>query len=483
MEVKRFFSTTMQDALRLVREEFGSDAVILSNARTEGGVEIVAALGYEDDWDEQAVEQEITNHGEPSPSQLARMHAEKHLQLQREMEQAKRKIEAARASKAKQHGNRGRRDEKAMPQDDGVSAVNPKVVSVNSVSAKNSFGEQGMEQSWEALSAMRAEILEIKDLIARSPEKQTQALQAAQKTLLEQQLEKKMDSLCLSRSVKQSLLQEAGRWLQQTQRSASAQEDNFDVLWQHLSRFIEKSICLDGTEIIDRQGIFALVGPTGSGKTMTIGKMAARYVMEYGAEHIALVTTDRYRIAAHEQLKVFGRILNIPVHSVDEVHSLDMILDKLSQKKIVLIDTAGLMHTDRCWSEQLQEIKLSRHRIECYLTVAAVGQYQVMSSNYHHYRMLDLAGVIVTKVDEAVSLGEVLSFLIDTGLNASYYTDGQRVPEDIHLFDAHALFDRAQTLLNSSERWVTIRAEDHAAQSVLSRAATGIRDSVRYHSA
>lgn len=477
MEVKRFFSSTMQDALRLVREELGSDAVILSNAKIDGGVEIVAALGYEDEWDEQAVEVEIAKHGEPSPSQLARMHAEKHLQLQREMAQAKRKIEAARANKHRPHGDAERERQATIPEHDSINAGRTNQRPASTSSVKES------EQSLDAISAMRAEILEIKDLIARQPEKQAQSLPTVQKSLLDQQLEKTLDSLCLSKSVKQTLNQELANWMKSAQSGQVDKEFEFTDAWRHLSQVIEKSIRTDRTEIIDREGVFALVGPTGSGKTMTIGKMAARYVMEYGAEHIALVTTDRFRIAAHEQLRVFGRILNIPVHAVDESHSLDAILDKLSQKKIVLIDTAGLMHSDSCWSEQLQEIKLSRHNIECYLTVAAVGQYQVMSANYHHYKLLDLAGAIVTKVDEAVSLGEVISFLMDTGLNASYYTDGQRVPEDIHLFDAHSLFERAQTLLNSSERWVTIRAEDQSDSGVFGRSAALKRESRLYHSA
>ena len=114
------------------------------------------------------------------------------------------------------------------------------------------------------------------------------------------------------------------------------------------------------------------------------------------------------------------------------------------------------MHTDSCWSEQLQELKLSTHDIQNYLVVSSVGQYQVMCSNFHHYKMVGLSGAIVTKVDEAVSLGEVLSFLIDTRLKAGYFTDGQRVPEDIHVFRQKEILDRAQSLLNSSERWVTI---------------------------
>jgi flagellar biosynthesis protein FlhF len=275
--------------------------------------------------------------------------------------------------------------------------------------------------------------------------------------LLQQQVEKTLQSLCLSVPIQKSLL-----------GSISDQLD-FESAWEKVGRQIKGAVAVERTEIIDHAGVVALVGPTGSGKTMTIGKMAARYVMKYGAENVALVTTDRYRIAAHEQLKVFGRILNVPVHTVDETNNLDTILDSLSHKKMVLIDTAGLMHSDACWSEQLQELKLSKHGIKSYLVVSAVGQYQVMCSNYYNYKVVGLSGAIITKVDEAVSLGEALSFLIDTRLKASYFTDGQRVPEDIHLMKKQDLFDRAQALLNSSERWVTINSNEtgHAQDSFL----------------
>ena len=477
MEVKRFFSTTMQDALRIVREEFGADAVILSNAKVDGGVEIVAALDYEEDWDQEPVQSEIATRGEPSPSQLARMHAEKHLQLQREMEQAKRKIEAVRAKKYKEPSSA------EMASFESRSSIYPE--HKNTVNGAPKHSKEGFEQvsNNDAYSEMKAEILEIKELLAKQSDAASKSTLTPQKNLLEQQVDKMFDSLCLSKTVKQALSKELGVWLKRSGLNPQGLESQFEAAWKYLNQFIEKSIRVDHTEIIDRQGVFALVGPTGSGKTMTIGKMAARYVMEYGSENIALVTTDRYRIAAHEQLKVFGRILNVPVHTVDESHSLDIILDKLSQKKVVLVDTAGLMHSDSCWTEQLQEIKLSRHKIECYLTVAAVGQYQVMSSIYHNYKMVDLSGVIVTKVDEAVSLGEVISFLMDTGLKVSYFTDGQRVPEDIHLFDAHSMFERAQTLLNTSERWVTIRADEHVSLDNQGQSTKGIRESMLFHSA
>jgi len=412
MKVKRFFSASMQEALRMVRDELGPDAVILSNAKVDGGIEIVAALDYEE---EMAAQQ-----GEPSPSQLARMHAEKHIKLHNEMESAKRRIEGARSQQKK------------------------RISSASSVPS-----QEPQRPEWDELSDMRAEIMELKGMLKPNEPSQGFATESSGSyTLVQKQVAKALESLCLAKPIQLTLV-------------ASVKDQvSFDQAWASVRRQVEGAIVVDHSEIIDQGGVVALVGPTGSGKTMTIGKMAARYVMKYGADSIALVTTDRYRIAAHEQLKVFGRILNVPVHAVDESNNLDMILNGLKSKRLVLIDTAGLMHSDACWAEQLQELKMSTCGIKNYLVVSAVGQYQVMCSNFNNYKVAGLAGAIITKVDEAVSLGEVLSLLIDTRMRASYFTDGQRVPEDIHLMMKDDLFTMAEALLNSSERWVTIRTGD-----------------------
>ena len=446
MKVKRFLSTSMQDVLRMVREDLGPDAVILSNTKVDGGIELVAALDYEEDIAQQSdIESSLISNGEPSPSQLARMHADKHVKLQREMESARKKIENVRSRK----------------QADFEKVDQSKLQASGSDDDLESASNERKDSDWVELSDMRAELMEIKGMISRQPVQHEAAKKIPAASLLQQQIEKTLQSLCLSQSIQKSLL------------ASIKDQVDFESAWDKIGRQIEGAVSVERNEIIDHGGVIALVGPTGSGKTMTLGKMAARYVMKYGAESVALVTTDRYRIAAHEQLKVFGRILNVPVHTVDERHSLDNILDSLSQKKLVLIDTAGLMHSDACWSEQLQELKMSKHDIKNYLVVSAVGQYQVMCSNYYNYKVVGLSGAIITKVDEAVSLGEALSFLIDTRLKASYFTDGQRVPEDIHLMKKQDLFDRAQALLNSSERWVTISSEEQQgpAETVFSHSA------------
>jgi len=437
MKVKRFLSTSMQDVLRMVREDLGPDAVILSNTKVDGGIELVAALDYEEELvtQDDAVPSLITQ-GEPNPSQLARMYADKHVKLQREMDTARRKIENVKSKRNQE-----------LERKHYVELAEQNNINENSDITSGGGGEH-KESDWIELSEMRAEILEIKGMISHQPSNSESIKKTRASSLLQQQVEKTLQSLCISVPIQKSLVESIKEQL------------DFESAWEKVSHQIEGAVTVERTEIIDHGGVVALVGPTGSGKTMTIGKMAARYVMKYGAESVALVTTDRYRIAAHEQLKVFGRILNVPVHTVDETNNLDAILDTLSHKKMVLIDTAGLMHSDACWSEQLQELKMSKHDIKSYLVVSAVGQYQVMCSNYYNYKVVGLSGAIITKVDEAVSLGEALSFLIDTRLKASYFTDGQRVPEDIHLMKKKDLFERAQALLNSSERWVTINSNE-----------------------
>lgn len=185
--------------------------------------------------------------------------------------------------------------------------------------------------------------------------------------------------------------------------------------------------------------VVLVVGVNGTGKTTTIGKIAAQYVLEHGADSLALVTTDRYRVAAHEQLFVFGRILNVPVRVVDDTHSLDAVLDELQDRHLVLIDTAGLSGADPGCQEQLRELSQSRHPVRPHLVVPATSQSRIMKSMWHCYKMASLAGCILTKLDEALTLGEVLGFALETALPVAWITDGQKIPRDLHPANAASL--------------------------------------------
>src|SRR5690606_16102304 len=133
--------------------------------------------------------------------------------------------------------------------------------------------------------------------------------------------------------------------------------------WRLLLAHLAQSIPVMRSEPIDQGGVIALVGPTGAGKTTTLGKLAARYVLKHGSEHVALVTMDTFRIGAHEQLRTLGRILNVPVRVVDEQHSLQDVLDEFANKRLVLVDTAGLQAQDPQLRGQLKELAALGDRV------------------------------------------------------------------------------------------------------------------------
>jgi flagellar biosynthesis protein FlhF len=197
--------------------------------------------------------------------------------------------------------------------------------------------------------------------------------------------------------------------------------------------------------------VIALVGPAGMGKTTTLAKLAARYVLKYGAQHVALVSLDSYRIGAQEQLKTLGRILNVPVTLVDPGQSLTQALAPLARKRVVLIDSAGLPASDPALHMQLETLASRGIKARNYLVLAATSQNQVLKAAYHSYKRCGLAGCILTKLDEATSLGEVLGLAIGQRLPVAYLTDGPRIPDDLQVPRSHQLVSRAVGLQSAED--------------------------------
>ncbi len=213
--------------------------------------------------------------------------------------------------------------------------------------------------------------------------------------------------------------------------------------WRMLLAHLARMIATPEIEPLEEGGVIAMVGPAGMGKTTTLAKLAARYVLKYGAQNIALVSMDSYRIGAQEQLKTLGRILNVPVTHVDPGQSLANALDPLLRKRVVLIDTAGLQASDPALRMQLESLAGRGIKSKNYLVLATTSQKQVLTAAYHSYKRCGLAGCILTKLDETASLGEVLSLAISHELPVAYLTDGPRIPDDLHLPRRHQLVSRA----------------------------------------
>ena len=191
----------------------------------------------------------------------------------------------------------------------------------------------------------------------------------------------------------------------------------------------------------DQGGVHALIGSTGVGKTTSTAKIAAAFATKHGAVNLGLITLDAYRVAAHEQLRAYGRILGVPVHTAHDRATLEDLLDLLSAKKMVLIDTAGIGQRDSRTRELLD--MLSHRSINKLLVVNAAAQGETIEDVMLAYRASQCAGVVISKMDEAMKLGPALDAIIRHRMKVVGVANGQRVPEDWHRLSAKALVHRA----------------------------------------
>lgn len=195
-------------------------------------------------------------------------------------------------------------------------------------------------------------------------------------------------------------------------------------------------------EIIDNGGIYALIGPTGVGKTTTTAKIAARSVMRHGADKVALLTTDSYRIGGHEQLRIYGKLLGIPVRTIKDTEDLQLTLSELKNKHMVLIDTVGMSQRDQMVAEQVAMLCDSGTDVKRLLLISATGNGSTLDEVITAYQSKGIYGCIITKIDEAASLGVALDVVIRRKLILHYVANGQKVPEDLHSANPRYLLHR-----------------------------------------
>jgi flagellar biosynthesis protein FlhF len=196
-------------------------------------------------------------------------------------------------------------------------------------------------------------------------------------------------------------------------------------------------------EILEQGGVYALVGPTGVGKTTTTAKLAARCVMRHGPSKLALITTDGYRIGGYEQLRIYGKILGVMVHSVKDEADLKIALAELKNKHTVLIDTVGVSQRDKMVTQQVAMLSGSGVNVKRLLCLNATSTGETLSEVVRAYQGSGLSGCILTKLDEAATIGGALDIVIRQKLNLYYVASGQRVPEDLHIANKQYLVDRA----------------------------------------
>src|SRR3569833_2019810 len=403
MKVKRFFAPDMRQAIRMVREEQGPDAVILSNRRVDGGVEIVAATDYSEEL-------------------FAQFQSESKPQAPVQTERG-----AEGVNKYQQYSDAADGESDDLPPP--VRVLRAAVVPVVSAAAYD-HGATVPAQDL-LLAQVRDELKTLRAYL------ETQMAEVAWNNLskrspLQAELVKRGVQFGLSHALARDLAQHAV---------------DIDVAWTACLARLAAKIPVADDDMIAQGGIIALVGPTGVGKTTTVAKLAARYALRHGARRIALITTDDYRVGAHEQLRTYGRLLDIPVRSASNAEELQGHLRDFAEKELVFIDTAGISQRDIRLSEQLSLLRDTQLKIKVHLVLAANAQTSGIEEAIDAFKSISLDGCILTKVDEAGVLGGVLSAVIEAGLPRMYVSDGQRVPEDLHLARADKLVSEGLALM------------------------------------
>ncbi|HEN8712221.1 flagellar biosynthesis protein FlhF [Pseudomonas capeferrum] len=406
MQVKRFFAADMRQAMKLVRDELGSDAAIIGNRRIAGGVELTAALDYKlSALAPRVPNAELEQELRKTQTRIATAQAE--LDNRSDATEGSRQLFAGQSLTASQPLIEPHVDVPAPAAPAAPASVDPRL-----------------------FDAMRSELSGLRELLevqlGSLAWSQLQGSKPAQANLW-----RRLQRIGLSGPIARELLD----------LTAEIEEPRqaWRMLLAHLARMIE----VPEIEPIEEGGVIAMVGPAGMGKTTTLAKLAARYVLKYGPQNLALVSMDSFRIGAQEQLKTLGRILNVPVTYVDPGQSLAQALEPLLRKRVVLIDTAGLQASDPALRMQLESLASRGIASKNYLVLATTSQKQVLTAAYHSYKRCGLAGCILTKLDETASLGDVLSLAISHELPVAYLTDGPRIPDDLHLPRAHQLVTRA----------------------------------------
>lgn len=402
MNVRKFSANTSREALRQVREALGPDAVILSNRMVDGMTEILA-LAPED----------MASLAEPMAEKPARSEAT---------------LTALGARRAT--------EQRPMSGDSVFGAGRPvggdQASELAEALAANRGGTQQKVETDGELNKLMSELRSMRGMLEA---------QLAEIAWGSEQKREPVKAAVMRELLSAGFSASLARYLTQNLPSGDKSGNGMNWIKSVLARNL--SVVTNEDEMLEKGGVYALVGPTGVGKTTTTAKLAARCVMRHGAGKLALITTDGYRIGGYEQLRIYGKILGVMVHSVKDETDLRIALDELKNKHTVLIDTVGMGQRDSMVADQIAMLSGTGCKVKRLLCLSATSTGETLNEVVRSYQGEGLAGCIMTKLDEAATVGNVLDVIIRQKLSLYYVANGQRVPEDLHVPNAHYLVDRA----------------------------------------
>ncbi len=475
MRIKRTYAPTMREALDLVKQEQGPDAVIMGNKKVPGGVEILSAI----DFDEAALSSmaavapapsreleavapplatvsdvasdawvgSLFNDGRKEPT-LGPVFANRPrakvapIAPTRAAPVVKAAVDSSprsrpqpnqaevRAAVARSR-SKSRPVAKALPK----KAVVQKPIAKKPVVKKPTPAPARPVTEKPVIDEVKIELQNLRDLM----ESQLSVLQwdrFSQKHPVRTVLLNLMSEMGLGVDVCETVMSHLGQL-----------SDDPQKVWQHLLGIVARCIPVNRHDLLAEGGRIALVGSTGVGKTTTIAKLAARFVQAHGKRSVAMISTDQFRIGAQEQLQHYARLLEVPLLMAGNSEELCDRLDMLSDKKLVLIDTAGMSQRDLRLSEQFHRLQVGSPEIKPYLVLSANTQLAALNQTIINFKKVKLAGAFVTKLDEAASLGGIITATIRHQLVLAYCGTGQKVPKDLEVAKSHRLIAKAVALM------------------------------------
>lgn len=492
MNVKRYFATTAREALRALKAELGADAIVLSNRAVEGGVEILAlpaeavgAIEASARASAGGATSDAANHTTPALARAEQAHDDDYtVSLSSRARPAPDSGDTARAARTAaqtirpfeppriDRSNAGAMGMRAYPVDDlaGMSFGMPPRTAASARQARP--GQAGPDDAQPATesrprerdpaAAASAQVAADDERIRALQDTNTQLMTelAGIRGMIERQLagfawgETRRNAPARAQIVGELLEAGFSAALARELAEAVDEQASIDEAHEQVRAALGRDLraMSSDADLIDQGGVYALVGPTGVGKTTTTAKIAARCVVRHGAEKLALITTDGYRIGAQEQLRIYGRILGVPVFPVRDAADLRQTLAELRGKHMVLIDTVGMSQRDRMVAQQAAML-LGAGNVRRVLLLNATSRGDTLDDVVKAYRGPDLAGCVLTKVDEAATLAPAIGAAIGHGLEVLYVTNGQRVPEDLHLPNRSYLMHRALRLKAEDSPW------------------------------
>ncbi len=514
MKIKRFFAEDIRQAMRMVKEELGADAVIMSNRSVDGGVEIVAARDFDEQLiqsklQKQAAEQQQpparsnrfpndydtsagSGNRETRKVELPDFEAEKnrlHVLTSQRKQSADGFVPERAPVRPQQRftgsdssaslGGRSNR----FPTDPDTSTVHGGRRNIDEYVgyAEKVHLRGNLETVTAKVSKPVAPIRKENPApIIKAAEKQSSA---ADNLLLEMSKELKslrsaMDSklsnvswggVAQANPVRAELLQRLAGMSISKKLSVKianrfANHTDPELVFSQAQELLAKVLPVADDDLLQHGGIAALVGPTGVGKTTTIAKLAAKFILKHGPRQVALITTDNYRIGAHEQLNTYGRILDVPVRVASSAAELRNLINGFADKRLILIDTAGMSQRGMKLVEQINTLQQSGQPIRSYLVMSAATEYKAMNEIIKAFQVFEPQASILTKLDEAATIGSAVSSIIENNLPLSFIADGQQVPEDMHSPCARTLIAQCVAELGEESDYNDVDNEAWAAQ-------------------